>query len=202
MGTRTDGSASNDTAARARLRRLATLCYGLLTLAAVLWIDWQADRSLTSYLYRGDLPGSVILGIATAVATVMLTRLLLSRVALARQLAIEMRTQIGSIDTPTAAHLAVVSAVGEELFFRGAMQPVAGYVATSLLFGLIHVGPDRRYLLWTASAVVLGFALGGIFKATGNLVGVVVSHATINVVNLRRIGGMPPVEAAHPPDGP
>ncbi|QIN80791.1 CPBP family intramembrane metalloprotease [Rubrobacter marinus] len=63
--------------------------------------------------------------------------------------------------------LAVLSGVGEEALFRGALQPEIGIVASSLLFGALHVGPDRRYLLWTLWAVGAGFLFGALYAWTG-----------------------------------
>jgi hypothetical protein len=110
-----------------------------------------------------------------------------------RWLAWQIKKLLGPVDRRTAAHLALFSGIGEEILFRGAMQPAFGYVATSVLFGLLHVGPDRRYLVWTAFAMVLGFALGGILLLTGSLLGPILAHVLINYLNLLRIGreGLP-----------
>ena len=40
--------------------------------------------------------------------------------------------------------VSIFSGVGEEAFFRGAVQQEFGLVVASLLFGLAHIGPDRR----------------------------------------------------------
>jgi membrane protease YdiL (CAAX protease family) len=63
---------------------------------------------------------------------------------------------IGSATIPVALYLAFISAIGEELLFRAAVQPVLGLIGTSLLapwaagphLGLDslgdHLGPDAR----------------------------------------------------------
>jgi len=81
--------------------------------------------------------------------------------------------------------LAAASGVAEEALFRGALQPQVGWVLASLIFGLAHMAPQRALLPWTGLAVVAGFALGGLFEITGNLVAPVVAHFGINAVNLR-----------------
>jgi membrane protease YdiL (CAAX protease family) len=45
--------------------------------------------------------------------------------------------------------VSVFSGVGEEAFFRGALQPELGLVATSVLFGALHVVTERRFFVWT-----------------------------------------------------
>ena len=77
---------------------------------------------------------------------------------------------------------------------QGAL-PTLGWVATSVLFGLVHIGPGRRFLPRTAWAIAMGFALGGIYEATGSLVGPLFAHVAINGLNLAYI-------ARHDPTGP
>lgn len=54
----------------------------------------------------------------------------------------------------------MVNEVRDTLGHEVVMQPVFGHIATSILFGIIHVGPDRRYLIWTVLAVAVGFVFG------------------------------------------
>ncbi|MBI5365992.1 MAG: CPBP family intramembrane metalloprotease [Planctomycetes bacterium] len=84
---------------------------------------------------------------------------------------------------------AAASAVGEELLFRAALQPLLGLVGASLLFGLLHLPGERRLVPWTGFAVVMGFALGALYERTGTLAAPVVAHFGINLVNLWRICG-------------
>ncbi len=80
--------------------------------------------------------------------------------------------------------LSVFSGVGEEAFFRGALQPVLGIVATSILFGALHVGPDRRYLVWTLWAVGAGFLFGFLYEWTGGLLAPMTAHVLHNAATL------------------
>lgn len=63
---------------------------------------------------------------------------------------------------------------------------------------MIHVGPDRRYLIWTAFAIVLGFVFGAILLITGNILGCIHAHGLINFINLRRLGRLQ-VDVLDPP---
>ncbi len=76
--------------------------------------------------------------------------------------------------------VSVFSGIGEEVFFRGALQPLIGLVATSLLFGAVHIGPDRRYLVWTLWAAGAGFLFGALYLWTGGILAPVTAHVLHN----------------------
>jgi membrane protease YdiL (CAAX protease family) len=80
--------------------------------------------------------------------------------------------------------VSVFSGVGEEALFRGALQPVLGIVVTSILFGALHVGPDRRYLVWTLWAVGAGFLFGFLYEWTGGLLAPMTAHVLHNAATL------------------
>ncbi len=60
--------------------------------------------------------------------------------------------------------LALVSGIGEEMLFRGAIQPVFGLVPTALLFAIAHV----QYGITPATLVIflIGLALGHLRRTT------------------------------------
>lgn len=78
-----------------------------------------------------------------------------------------------------ALAVGVTAAVGEELFFRGALQPKFGLVLTSIVFALLHT----QYGL---SFVTLGvFGMGIIFGVLRQRYGTVapmITHCLINVI--------------------
>jgi membrane protease YdiL (CAAX protease family) len=130
-----------------------------------------ADRPLTA----------LALGALTAGATVSLSLLAYRLVPALRALADELGPElVDGTRTRNLVVLAVLSGVGEEALFRGALQPLIGLVLASLLFGFVHVGPDRRYLVWTASAVFAGFVFGVLYGAMGGILAPVVAHALHN----------------------
>ena len=81
--------------------------------------------------------------------------------------------------------LAVASALGEEIFFRGALLPAIGLAGSSLVFALLHVGPKLRFLPWTISSLVAGLLFGQLFLWSGDLAGPIAAHFTVNFLNLR-----------------
>lgn len=95
---------------------------------------------------------------------------------------------LGPVSIPSALYLALVSSIGEELLFRGALQPFAGLWMTALLFGILHMGPGPLSA-WSLWAALAGLLLGWIFEATGNLWPPILAHFivnTISILNLRR----------------
>lgn len=174
-----------------RLRTMASWFYTALALIAIIWNRLRTGHWLPDSLTTENLLPSLVLGAALGFATVFISDRLTRRWSAMRNLAWELHRIVGRVDPCAAFHLALFSAVGEELFFRAAMQPAIGYILTSLIFGLIHTGPNRHFRAWTLSAIVMGFALGAIVLVTENLYGAILAHFLINFINLQQIGKLP-----------
>jgi membrane protease YdiL (CAAX protease family) len=160
----------------------AALFYGLLTVAAALW---AALRGFDLRLAGGSLALSLTLGALTAVATVSLGLFAYRLLPALRQIAGELAPRlVDGADRASLVLVSVFSGVGEETFFRGAVQQEFGLVVASLLFGLVHVGPDRRYLVWTIWAVLAGFLFGALYDLTGGLLAPILAHAAHNAATL------------------
>ena len=165
-----------------RFVTFAALFYGLLVVAGAAWC-WLRGIGLP---VLGPRPAAgLLLGCATAAVTVSLSLLAYRLVPLARKLADELAPSlVDRADGSGLVLVALFSGVGEEVFFRGAVQQEFGIVIASLAFGLAHVGPDRRYLLWTVWAVLAGVVFGLLFQATGGLLAPVTAHAAHNATTL------------------
>lgn len=94
---------------------------------------------------------------------------------------------LGHLEKNTIIVLALLSAVGEEFFFRGALQAEIGYVFASIIFGSIHFIPQKVFLPWTIFALVMGFVLGWLYMYSENLLFPIITHGAINYINLMRI---------------
>src|SRR5262245_40297630 len=175
------------------LLRLALVFYGALLGAALLWAgtsgrsfslffaNAEKARGVHPLLLLRDAGAGALAGGLMVLLSGWLARATRAGDRLARALA-------GLVGRRTAGEcvaLALLSGVGEEAFFRGAMQPQLGLVPTSVCFALAHFLPRRELLLWSPLSLAAGLALGGLFEATGNLVAPVVAHAVVNAVNLR-----------------
>lgn len=164
--------------------------YGALALLAILVSAGRGDPDP----YRLDddvsalwLVASPLLGVALGLALVWVTRVVTARYAWAKTLHRDFRELLGPLTTREIIILAAASSIGEELLFRGTLLVWIGVWPQAIAFALLHVGPGRRFLPWTASALVLGVGLGYIADATDNLGAPIVAHFTINLLNLRYI---------------
>ena len=165
-----------------RFVRFAALFYGSLAVVAALWCGLRGfDVRLL-----GESPGaSVLLGVITAACTVSLGLLVYRLLPTLREISDELAPRL--VDGAASSSLvlvAIFSGVGEEAFFRGAVQQEFGLVVASLLFGLAHIGPDRRYLVWTAWAVLAGFVFGILYDVSGGLLAPILAHSTHNAATL------------------
>ena len=135
----------------------------------------QQGFALVDNLGLGFFVGGVVVGISY-----VFTKLTTWGDQLARELA----RAIGPLSVPECLLMAAASGFAEELFFRGALQPRAGLVIASVLFGAAHFLPRREMLAWTGFAILIGLLFGWMFESTGNLIAPMVAHAVVNAVNL------------------
>lgn len=76
--------------------------------------------------------------------------------------------------------ISLLAAIPEEIFFRGAMQPVFGVALTAVVFGLLHaVSPT--YFFYAASA---GLGLGLMVEAQGSLWMAIGAHFATDFVSM------------------
>lgn len=172
-----------------RLVRLGLGFYALLWAVAFAWRRLGQGESLWRATPDAETRWLVhaAAGLAAAAALVAGSAWLTRRVAAGERLARALAEAVGPLRPGQAWLLAVASGLGEEAFFRGALQPVAGLLLTSLLFALAHFVPRRELLLWSAFSLVAGLLLGGLYEATGNLLAPTVAHVVVNGVNLNRL---------------
>jgi uncharacterized protein len=184
---------------------LAYAALGIVaSVIAVVWRDgsplvhpepWLSLEPRASHTY------SLLFGVAFGGLVVVSTRPLVSRFAWAQNLYQDLRPLARSLSSPGIVCLAVLSAIGEELLFRGLLLPFVGLLPQALLFGLVHYLPTKSRWAWAAWATVVGVAFGAMFQLTGSLAGPLAAHALINGLNLfylkrsapapqRRLGGL------------
>ena len=170
----------------------ASLVIGLYAGMALVALVLAAGRGDPD-LYRLGSPSTRLLlagpviGLLIGLAVVALTRFSTRRFQWARDLHRSFRDLLGPLASSEIAILALASSIGEELLFRGALLPWLGVWVQALIFALLHVGPGKRFLPWTFSALVLGYAFGELAIATGSLGAPIAAHFAINFWNLKFI---------------
>lgn len=165
-----------------RFVALAAAFYAALLLAAAV-VGLLGGRNI--FALGDSAVFDLLVGVISACVTVALGIILYRLLPSLRRLSDEFAPHL--VDGAKWRDLVLVSifsGVGEEAFFRGALQPEIGLVASSLLFGVLHVGPDRRYLVWTAWAVGAGFLFGLLYLWTGGILAPVTAHVLHNAATL------------------
>lgn len=174
--------------------RLAAFFYGTFVISAVLWNIISGQRSFLfsdplvsnwSRVFLGGLAG-LVLGFVVVWFSQMAVALWPWATELYRWFA----EVLGVLSKRDCLLLAIMSAIGEELFFRGAMQPTLGLIPTTIIFALMHFPPRRQFWPWTASAGIFGLLFGLLFKFSGNLLGPIIAHLVINACNLRSVASI------------
>lgn len=181
----------------------ATIFYGLMSAAAIIVLALSdLDPGLIVFgpsledVATGRAPPALshplaaLLGAAAGGVVVVLS-LVFRKLGPIDRLHKEFSSVLGELSTGTVAVLAVTSAVGEELLFRGALQPLIGFWPTAALFGLLHGGGAPRLFAWTLFAFLSGLLLGWLADFTGSLLAPILCHLTINFWNLQAITERP-----------
>jgi membrane protease YdiL (CAAX protease family) len=174
-----------------RLNRATVIValYGALGAIAVGWAAWRGDRNIYVYgrIEPAWLAASPFVGLAFGLAMVFLSRLAVRSTEWARVLHREFHAVVHELSSKEIFLLAASSSVGEELLFRGAMLPAIGLLPSSVLFALMHVRAQWRFLPWTIMSFIMGLAMGLMYMKIGDLGAPIVAHFTINLLNLNYI---------------
>jgi uncharacterized protein len=169
--------------------------YGSMALVALVIAAGRGDPDLyrVGAMAHWPLIAGPVAGVVVGLIVVGLTRLAGRRYQWARDLHTSFRDLLGPLTGREIVILALASSIGEELLFRGALLPWLGWWWQAVVFALLHVGPGKRFLPWTLSALVLGIAFGWLATWTTNLGAPIAAHFVINFLNLRFITGEPAV---------
>jgi uncharacterized protein len=169
--------------------------YGAMALVALVIAAGRGDPDLYRFASepRWTLLAGPIVGILVGLGVVGLTRVATRHFAWARYLHVSFHDLLGPLTGREIVIMALGSSIGEELLFRGALLPWLGPWWQAVVFALPHVRPGRRFLPWTALALVAGAGFGWLAVWTTNLGAPIAAHFTINFLNLRFIVAEPAV---------
>jgi len=173
-----------------RLYRAAWLFYLVLGLGGVVGLAAQG-RPIGLQLLVDPASWWIDLAAGAVSGALLLAGWLVARWRLepARELESIMLRLLGRVSREEMVALALISAIAEEVAFRGALQHAIGWLGAAALFALLHAGPRRPFLLWSAFALVGGLAFGWIVVVRQALLGPIVGHLVVNLVQLHRLAG-------------
>ena len=160
----------------------------LFVLIALIGVGWLTRRSFKESLVRlgvvAPTPRQVLIAVGVAlllVPAVMLLEAGANLIGLGADADVESLTEqlIGPLfQTPLGIlSIGLAAGIGEEIVFRGAMQPRFSLVLTALLFALLH--SNYGITLSTAIVFLLGVVLG-IIRSRYNTSTAMITHAVYN----------------------
>ncbi len=175
----------------------AVVFYSLLGATAYVWM-WLRGEPAARVFAPGVSAGvglQVFVGVAVGAGVVFLGRVMEKRFEFARRLSAELKELLPPLRTSDIVLVAAFSSLGEELFFRGAMQDALGFWITAIAFAIVHGFFDRKFLVWMVFAGLMALVFGYMTIALGTILAPTIAHFTINAVNLRYLVDRP-TEAA------
>lgn len=174
-------------AAEPSLARVSTVVYSTMMLAGLALMRFWQDNLPGALTIPADTGERMRAGAAAIIAAAFL---LTSSAALEgwspsfKRLKEMFMQLIGPAPWWVPLWLALLSSLGEEILFRGALQPTLGLIPASILFGLAHIGPDGKPGAWSLWAAGAGIVLGFTFQETGCLWPAIAAHFLVNGVSL------------------
>ncbi len=169
---------------------LGAMVYGGMIVVALAWASWRGlfDAWWTFEGGAAAIAIGAALGVGLGLAGVVLSKQMEAHVPGVRKLGERFATILAGASTTDALLLAAFSSIGEEALFRGCMQTEWGLWPATILFAVVHSGPERVYLWWTASAFVFGIGLALLYEHQGGLLAPILMHFVINAINIRMLG--------------
>jgi len=159
---------------------------GALAIAGGVWL-YAAGYPV----HLGATPGAVVAGLAVAAALAVGQWWLqvhgpdVEPVTSLRHI---QRTVFEPLFAPLSlAEVVAISAlagIGEEIFFRGAVQAAFGWPVATLAFGLCHIGVGRRSWVLGVWATLAGGVMAWLTIATDGLTAPIVAHALYDLAAL------------------
>jgi uncharacterized protein len=178
-------------------RRLLLVVAGMEAALAAVAMAWIALRRIPIAL--GDpvtgIAGGAALALALAAAYYVTLRTApdVEPVRSLRKVYAELlRPAFARIGPAEVLGISVAAGVGEELLFRGAVQPELGLIGASLLFGAMHVGGTGT-IVFGAWAALTGFILGWSAEISGGLLLPMIAHSTYDALALAYVRWGPPL---------
>lgn len=183
-------------AATVPLRQQLAVCAAFCALAVAVIVLFHREPDVAAVVRGLPLIYQILLGIAFGLLY-WVASLLGARFIARRKSAQHIAQSYSRLDLSgwNPLWIALAAGFGEELLFRGALQPLLGIWLTSVLFVLAHIRAyrfrtlDRRVLLQSFSIFSISVFFGVVANYAGLITAMMV-HAGMDVVSLYFLRGM------------
>lgn len=168
---------------------ISVQAYLVLFSLGVLCISWWGDKLLLEHLLGSpEIIPQILMGCGFAATFLCCYYLGLWFFDWVQRAEADLVQMIGDLSLTQVFVLAFVSSVGEEVFFRGALQPLIGLWLASLIFGFAHLPATKNLYFYPILATIVGVGLGLMFEVSGEgLIAPTTAHFLINFFGLLRI---------------
>ncbi len=174
-----------------RVRQFLATCAFAIALAFVINAAF-GDRTLPTVLVEGQpiaaqIGWGITFGLAISVPFAVIVFFVPLFSSFRRQL-LDLVSRL-DLEALNPLWISLSAGIGEELLFRGALQPIVGLWWASSIFTLAHFGSGQfrsmnwQKLIYATSVFIAGLFLGYVFLKFG-LIAAIVTHATVDVISL------------------
>lgn len=177
---------------RLRLLGLAGVLAPAAMIVAGFFLAWLVRREIPDLLHPPGWP-TALLGAVTAGLSMGLVTLLYKSSKTFEQALRESGTRVGEEALRVAGYpvmlvVVILAGLGEEVLFRGGLQPTIGIIPAALLFGFSHGGWRKEMWAYAVAASISGALFGTVYHLTGNLWVPIIAHAMHNVLATLLLG--------------
>jgi len=168
--------------------RVAWIFYLVLAVGGLVGLAAQ-QRPIDLRLFVEPTSWWLDLGLGLAAGAILLGGWLATRQRYepARRLEEILARLLGPMNRAETVALAIISAVAEEVAFRGALQHAIGWLPAAAIFALLHLGPGPPFRTWSLFALAGGIAFGGLMELRQALLAPILGHLIVNLIQLRRL---------------
>ena len=170
--------------------RVIAIFYFALSLAAVVLILLRVDSQDFYHPYalpNRDWLAPTSLSLAVVLIVHVASILSVRKWRSLQRSARELQALFGQLNRGQILLIALCSGIAEELFFRGWLLNEIGLLLSSLIFGAVHIPPNRAWVFWPFFAFLMGLALGALCLWTETLFYAAAVHAGVNFLNILRL---------------
>jgi hypothetical protein len=166
---------------------LAAIFYGAMLAGAWLWLWMRGRLARLTELALGDygLFAAAGAGLGAGLLAAGALALLARRVPAVRACEARIAAVVGGLQDPQLLQLALLSAIGEEAFFRVAAQDEFGLPVAVAVYAALSTGPG--FWAWAPIAAGAAALFGGLLCAGAGLLAATTAHAIATYLSLRRI---------------